>query len=389
MHFVVHYAELGIKGRNRDFFEEKLVSNIRKQLDGLGVRNVRRRTGLIRVETEDAATEEALRRLRTVAGVASVMPCAHLELATGPILQEAVRRFRAKHGTFRVTVRRQDKRFPVTSQDFSAQVGEAILQANPNLKVDLSDPDHVCHIELTDDGAYLADEKLGGVGGLPLGTAGKLVSLLSGGIDSPVASWMLARRGAPLHYVHFHNFPYTNRASIDIVKDLAAVLNRTAIHATMSLINLTPIQEEIAALCNPQYRVILYRRMMFRLAERIAGREGAGGLVTGESLGQVASQTVENLKTIEAVTKLPVLRPLIGMDKEEIVGRARSIGTYELSIRPHADCCSLFMPDRPAIRAMEESVAADEKKLDVDTLIAAALAEEERLDIDAADWQTA
>lgn len=386
MIFIVHYAELGIKGRNRHLFEERLVSNIKTQLKGLGVTEVRRRTGLVRVETGSQHASEVQKRLLSVAGVATVLPCVRLPLEPEAILAEGARAFASKKGRFRVTVRRPDKRFPMTSQDLAAGLGEAILDANPDLTVDLHAPDHVCRVELTEDGAYMAEEKLKGVGGLPSGSGGKLVSLLSGGIDSPVASWMMARRGAKLHYVHFHNFPYTDRASIDIAKDLAAVLNRTAVSATLSLINLTPIQEEIAALCNPQYRVILYRRMMFRLAERIALRERAGGLVTGESLGQVASQTVENLRTIEAVTALPILRPLIGMDKEEIVAQARRIGTFDLSTRPHSDCCSLFMPDRPATKSFEELVAEDEKKLDVEKLIAAALAEEERLVIDGTTW---
>lgn len=386
MIFVVHYAELGIKGRNRFTFEEKLVSNIKTQLKGLHVIEVRRRTGLVRVEVGFAQAAEVQKRLLSVAGVATVMPCVKLPLEKDAILAEGARAFSTKKGTFRTTVRRPDKRFPITSQDFSAMLGEAILDANPDLKVDLNDPDHTCWVELTEDGAYLAEEKLKGAGGLPAGSGGKLVSLLSGGIDSPVASWMMARRGAKMHYVHFHNFPYTDRASIDIVKDLAAVLNRTSITATMSLINLTPIQEEIAALCDARYRVILYRRMMFRIAERIALREDAGGLVTGESLGQVASQTVENLRTIEAVTKLPILRPLIGMDKEEIVVRARAIGTFALSTRPHSDCCSLFLPDRPATKTVEDYVAEDEKKLDIEKLLAAALAEEERVDIDSVAW---
>ena len=386
MVFVIHYAELGIKGRNRSVFEERLVSNIKTQLKGLGVIEVRRRTGLVRVEVGFAQAPEVQERLRSVAGIATIMPCVRLPLEKDAILAEAARVFSSKKGTFRVTVRRPDKRFPITSQDFSARLGEAILDANPGLKVDLHAPDHTCWVELTEDGAYLAEEKLKGVGGLPAGSGGKLVSLLSGGIDSPVASWMMARRGAALHYVHFHNFPYTDRASIDIAKDLAAALNRTAISATLSLINLTPIQEEIAALCDARYRVLLYRRFMFRLAERIALREGAGGLVTGESLGQVASQTVQNLRVIEAVTRLPVLRPLIGMDKEEIVERARAIGTYALSTRPHADCCSLFLPEHPATRALEAAVAEDEKKLDVEKLMEAALKEEERLEIKDAAW---
>ncbi len=386
MTFIVHYAELGIKGRNRDFFEEKLVFNIKTQLKGLSVKSVMRRTGLIRVEAGEADPNEVLKRLKMIAGVATVFPATRVPLDVDAILKEAASRFVSKTGSFRVTARRPNKNFLTTSQELSAKAGEAILNANPNLRVDLHAPEHVCWIEVTDDGAYLSDEKSKGAGGLPLGTGGKLVSLLSGGIDSPVASWMMARRGAPLHYVHFHNFPYTDRASIDIVKELAKVLNRTAISAKLSLINLTPIQEEIAAVCHPQYRVILYRRMMFRIAERLALREKAGGLVTGESLGQVASQTVENLRTIEAVTRLPVLRPLIGMDKEEIMERAKKIGTYALSILPHSDCCSLFMPPHPATKSIETLVAEDEKNLDVETLIANALKEEERIEIKDATW---
>jgi thiamine biosynthesis protein ThiI len=383
---VIHYAELGIKGRNRALFETRLVSNIREQLKGLAATKVRRRTGLIRLEVAEADAAEATRRLLAVAGVATVLPCTRLEAEVDMIVAEAVSRFKEKKGTFRVTARRPYKQFPMTSQELAGTVGEAILKANPDLKVKLDDADHTCWIELTDDGAYVASEKLRGAGGLPAGSSGKLVSLLSGGIDSPVASWMMLKRGAPLHFVHFHNFPYTDRASIDIAKDLIAVLNRTGIKASLSLVNLTPIQEEIAAVCNPQYRVIHYRRFMFRIAERIALREKAGGLVTGESLGQVASQTVQNMRTIEAVTKLPVLRPLVGMDKDEITERARRIGTFTLSTRPHADCCSLFMPENPATKAFEDLVAEDEKKLDVEKWVEAVMKEEERLDIDAVSW---
>ncbi len=386
MTFIVHYAELGIKGRNREYFEERLVSNIKTQLKGLSVKNVLRRTGLIRVEAEDAQAEAVLQRLKMIAGIATISSGTHVGLDVQEIIREAAACFASKTGTFRVTARRPNKRFLTTSQELSALAGEAILLANPKVQVDLHNPDHVCWIEVTDDGAFVSNEKIKGAGGLPLGTSGKLISLLSGGIDSPVASWMMARRGAPLHYVHFHNFPYTDRASIDIVKDLAKVLNRTGMRAFLSLINLTPIQEEIAAVCNPQYRIILYRRMMFRIAERLAERENASGLVTGESLGQVASQTVENMRTIEAVTTLPVLRPLIGMDKEEIMDRARKIGTYELSILPHSDCCSLFMPPHPATKSRELLVAEDEKKLDIENLIAKALAEEELIDIREVTW---
>lgn len=394
MIFVIHYAELGIKGRNRTLFESRLVSNIREQLKGLGVKGLRRRTGLIRLEADDASAPEITRRLLNVAGVANVLPCARVAPDVDVVVAEAVSRFKTQKGTFRVTARRPDKRFPMSSQELAGLVGEAILKENPDLTVKMKDADHTCWIELTDDGAYVAHEKLKGIGGLPLGSGGKLVSLLSGGIDSPVASWMMLKRGSPIHFVHFHNFPYTDRASIDIVKDMIAVLNRTGIKATLSMINLTPVQEEIAAVCNPQFRVIHYRRFMFRIAERIAHREKAGGLVTGESLGQVASQTVQNMRTVEAVTKLPVFRPLIGMDKDEITERARKIGTFEISTRPHSDCCSLFMPEHPSTRAFEEVVAEDEKKLDpgsepgagVAKWIETVMKEEERIDIDAVNW---
>ena len=394
MIFVVHYAELGIKGRNRTVFESRLVSNIREQLKGLDAAKIRRRTGLIRLECPDAAAPEVTKRLLNVAGLATILPCARVESNVETIVAEAVSRFKDKTGTFRVTARRPDKNFPMTSQDLAAKVGEAILDVNPNLIVQMKGANHTCWIELTDDGTYVASDKLRGIGGLPVGSGGKLVSLISGGIDSPVASWMMLKRGAPIHYVHFHNFPYTDRASIDIVKDMIAVLNRTGIKATLSMINLTPIQEEIAAVCNPQFRVIHYRRFMFRIAERIALREKAGGLVTGESLGQVASQTVQNMRTIEAVTKLPVLRPLIGLDKDEITERARKIGTFEISTRPHSDCCSLFMPDHPSTKALESFIDEDEKKLDpgsepgagVEKWMETVMKDEERIDIDAVNW---
>lgn len=386
MIYVVHYAELGIKGRNRTVFESRLVSNIREQLKDLGVTKVRRRTGLIRLEAEDSVASEVTRRLLSVAGLATIMPCVRVESNMESIIAEAVSRFKDKLGTFRVTARRPDKNFPMTSQDLAAKVGEAILGANPKLTVKLKEADHTCWIELTDDGVYVASEKLKGIGGLPLGSGGKLVSMISGGIDSPVASWMMLKRGAPIHYVHFHNFPYTDRASMDIVKDMIAVLNRTGIKATISMINLTPIQEEIAAVCNPQFRVIHYRRFMFRIAERIALREKAGGIVTGESLGQVASQTVQNMRTIEAVVKLPVFRPLIGLDKDEITIRARNIDTYPISIRPHSDCCSLFMPDHPSTRALEVLVDNDEKKLDIEKWIETVMSDEERLEITDVAW---
>lgn len=384
--FVIHYAEIGIKGRNRDNFEKKLISNIRERFRDLPGIKVSRRHGSLVVGEGPNPAEVVAARLKWISGIEYFQPAVRVAAEPQVILDAAVAEMKGLAGTFRVTARRGDKRFPWTSQLLASEAGAAILKDNPQLKVDLHKPEHVLWIDVGMDGAYLSRSKVRGAGGLPVGSGGKLVSLLSGGIDSPVASWMMLRRGAPLHFVSFHNFPYTDRASIDVVQDLVKVLNRNAGQSTLSLINLTPIQQEIAAVCQPRYRILLYRRMMFRIAERIATREGAQGLVTGESFGQVASQTLENMATVNAVVKMPVLRPLVGNDKQEIIDRAEAIGTYEYSIRPHGDCCSLFLPENPAIRSKERLVAEDEAKLDVEKLIAEALAKEERIEIKEIKW---
>ncbi len=379
--FLIHYGEIGIKGNNRIAFETRLVSNIREQLKGLGVGAVTRKTGLITVDLGEADGAEVRRRLEWVPGIEYFYDAARTDATLPAIVAKALEDFKDADGSFRVTVKRSDKSFPGTSQEASAKIGEAILNANPKLKVDLQAPGRVCWVEITQGFAYVATEKIKGIGGLPVGSSSRLVSLLSGGIDSPVASWMMLKRGASLRYVSFHNFPYTDRRSIDIVTDLVGVLNRSGIKSEISFINLTSVQEEIVAKCEPRHRVVLYRRMMFRIAERIARRVGAKGFVTGESLGQVASQTIENISVVEAVTKMPILRPLIGMDKEEIIVKAKTIGTYELSIQPHSDCCSLFVPDNPVTKAKEELILADEAKLDVEKLIDDALKAEERIEI--------
>lgn len=383
--FLIHYGEIGVKRNNRISFERRLVSNIQAQLKDLGVK-VTRRTGLVTVEPGQADRAEARKRLPWVPGIEYFYDAAQVGPTLEDIAATAIAAFKDAAGTFRVTVKRADKSFPGTSQEAAAKIGEAILNANPKLKVDLHRPDRTCWVEIAEGRAYVAAEKIKSVGGLPVGSSGKLVSMLSGGIDSPVASWMMLKRGAPLHYVSFHNFPYTDRRSIDIVTDIIRVLNRSGLKGEVSFINLTPVQEEIVAKCEPRHRVILYRRMMFRIAERIARRVGAMGFVTGESLGQVASQTVENIAAVEAVTKLPILRPLIGMDKTEIIAEARRIGTYEMSIQPHSDCCSLFVPDHPVTKAKEELILADEAKLAVEALVEGALKEEERIDIGDVSW---
>lgn len=380
--FVIHYAEIGIKGGNREHFERRLVSNIKAHLKVAGLdAKTRRRQGSVTVELGTADAEAVRTILSHVGGIEYFSQVVPVEMTMEAISAAAVKALAGESGTFRVTAKRAEKRFPMTSQEVAAKAGEAILDANKNLRVDLKHPDHTVRVEISPDGTYVSKKKEKGIGGLPYGTSGKLVSLLSGGIDSPVASWMIARRGSPLHYVSFHNFPYTDRSSIDIVKDLVAVLNRNARHSYLSLINLTPVQQEIVAQCDPKFRVLLYRRMMFRIAERIAIREHAKGFVTGESLGQVASQTVENMAAVGVVTQMPILRPCIGMDKNEIIDLAKKIGTFELSIKPHSDCCSLFVPENPATKSTARMLEAEEAKLDVKKLVEEALAKEERVEI--------
>jgi thiamine biosynthesis protein ThiI len=384
--FVIHYGEIGIKGHNRDRFEQKLLSNIQSRLRDLGGIKVSQRHGSLLVDNGSVPGDEVRNRLKWISGIEYYNECVKVPSEPQAILNVSVDEMKGLSGTFRVTARRADKRFPWTSQLLAAEAGEAVLKSNSNLTVDLHKPEHTLWVEVGMDGAYVSRRKERGIGGLPVGSGSKLLSLISGGIDSPVASWMMLKRGAPLHYVSFHNFPYTDRASIDVVKDIVTHLNRNAGKASLSLINLTPIQQEIAAVCEPRYRVLLYRRMMFRIAERLAEREGCFGYVTGESLGQVASQTIENIATVNAVATRPILRPLIGHDKQEIVDIAIKIGTYELSIRPHGDCCSLFLPENPATRSQEKLVAADEAKLDIEKLITEALAKEEVSELSEIKW---
>jgi len=378
-HFLVHYSEIGLKGKNRPQFEKRLVLNIERHLKDLGAVTVKRATGAIILDAGDTDMAQVAERLKKISGIAYFFTALKVEKNIDAMMNAGAKSFEEKAGRFRVTAKRSDKSFKMTSDEIAREVGGAILRANGNVSVDLHTPEHVCFIEVTSDGAYVASEKTQAVGGLPVGSGGKLVSMISGGIDSPVASAMLLKRGAPLHFVHFHNYPYTDKRSIEIVKDIIARLNANAFESTVSFVNLTPIQEEVVANCDEKMRVVLYRRMMFRIAERIALREGAGGIVTGESLGQVASQTVENMRTIEAVTTLPIMRPLIGMDKEEIVTIAKRFGTYEDSIQPHSDCCSLFIPKHPATRTTPNGAEINETKLDVEKLIEQALEKEERV----------
>ena len=368
---LIAYGELFLKSEPvRRRFEKKLLENIRYWLRKNGIEfKVQRKRGRIFIETKQF--KKACEILRKIFGIVWVAPCYHLKTSNLKEIQEFCRKnyknWIKKNESFAVRARRVGKH-DYTSQDLAEVVGKVI-----DRKVNLSNPDKEIFVEVRDDDCYIYLETLKGYGGLPLGTSGKVVSLISGGIDSPVSSWLMMKKGCEVTLLHFHSFPLVSKASIEKVKELAKILSEYQRIIKLYLVPFHKIQLEIKTKIPAKYRILLYRRFMFRIAERIAEKEKAKALVTGESLAQVSSQTLPNLAVIEEVTKLPVLRPLIGMDKVEIVDLAKEIGTYEISIKPQEDCCSLFVPKHPATKARVEVVKELEKKLKVKKLVNDAL----------------
>jgi thiamine biosynthesis protein ThiI len=281
--------------------------------------------------------------------------------------------------SFRITVQRSDKRYPSTSLEMERSLG-ADVKAASGARVDLTNPEKTFQVEITPKGAYLHTERINGAGGLPVGVSGRVVCLLSGGIDSPVAAWRTLSRGCQVSFVHFQSFPYLDASSRDKAITLTQSLTRWQYKSRLQVVSFGDIQHQIVAACPAPLRVVLYRRFMVRIAQAIAERERAEALVTGESLGQVASQTLSNMATIDQATTLPILRPLVGLDKESIINEARAIETYETSIEPDQDCCTLFVPRNPATHSTVEQLVAAEEALDVDALVAEGLKSVERLD---------
>jgi thiamine biosynthesis protein ThiI len=372
---VCHYHEISLKGNNRGFFESRLQQNIEQALTGLSYRSVARLSSRLLVELHpDSPVEEIEPRLRKVFGLVSCSPAwvsgVDLE-ALKANLWELVRE--REFQTFRISARRSDKAYPLNSQQLNEALG-AFLVEKTGRKVRLEGPDLTCHLELVRRHAYLYFEKLPAVGGLPVGSAGRVAVLLSGGIDSPIAAYKVMKRGCRALFVHFHSFPHTSLESQDKVRQLVNLLNQHQYGSDLYLVPFAEAQRQVVALCPPEVRVILYRRLMLRLAERIAVRSRALALVTGDSIGQVASQTLENLHVIGAVAQLPVLRPLIGEDKEEIIQMARRLGTFEISTGPDVDCCSLFVPRHPETRAKLQNIERVEQSLDLEAIQQDALA---------------
>ena len=384
---LIKQGEIVLKGLNKRYFEQKLLQNVKRRLAPLGAFQVSCTQSTIYVEPEDDASDldAVVEAMTKVFGAASVVRAAHCEKTPEAMAAKAIEYMREamlSAESFKVETKRSDKAFPMTSIQVSQYVGGELAEAYPGTRVDVHDPALTVHVEVRETSAYVHGAPLPGAGGLPVGTGGTAVTLLSGGIDSPVSTWMIAKRGVHMIPVHFFSFPYTSELAKQKVLDLAKVLTAYCGRMTVEVVPFTHIQTEIRDKCPEEYFTLIMRRFMMRIAQGVADRNGAKALVTGENLGQVASQTMEALGCTEAVTRLPVLRPLIGFDKEEIVRLSRKIGTFELSTLPYEDCCTVFTPRHPRTKPRVEAVEEAEAVLDIDALVREALDNIERIRIE-------
>lgn len=374
-------GEIFLKGLNKHYFEERLVANVKRRLKPIGHFRVTYLQSALYIEAADDAADldAAYDAVRKVFGIATITRAAACEKDKDAItalaktyLHDAMTAARS----FKVETKRSDKRFPMTSIELSQYVGGELAEAFPNTVVDVHDPELTVRLEVREQAAYVHAQAVGAAGGMPVGCNGAAVTMLSGGIDSPVSSYMIAKRGVRLIPVHFFSFPYTSELAKEKVISLAKELTAYTGRMTLQIVPFTHIQEEIRRACPEEYFTLIMRRFMMRIAEAIARKANAGALVTGESLGQVASQTMLALGVTEDVTSLPVLRPLIGMDKVEIIRMSREIGVFDTSILPYEDCCTVFTPRHPATRPRLEDVRQAEAALDVESLVQKALADE-------------
>lgn len=372
--FLLRYQELALKGKNRPWFQRHLIRHLHRALAGLGVREIRVPMGRLEVVLgSDASMAEVRERLKHVFGLANYSVTTRvapdMEALVSGILRDLPRE---APSSFRVRVRRADKQFPLRTPDIEREMGRRIVEAR-GWPVNLSDPALTIGVEIVPGEAYYYFGKEPGAGGLPTGTGGRVVALLSGGIDSPVAAWRMMRRGCKATLVHFHSAPFLSRASQDKARELARVLARYQLSAKLHLVPIGEIQRQITLSVPGALRVILYRRLMLRIAERIALRSSAHALVTGDVLGQVASQTIENMAVTGAAIGMPIFRPLIGMDKDEIIAEAERLGTYSISIVPDEDCCTLFTPRHPVTRARHGEIEDAERGLPMEEFVDTAL----------------
>ena len=381
---LVKLGELVLKGLNRRRFEQKLQSNIRRRLEKIGNFKVYCLQSTIYVEGKDetADMDAAMEVLGKIFGIVSIVRAAACEKDKDAIVERAkeyLREDMLNAKSFKVESKRSDKAFPMTSIQLSQYVGGELAEAFPDTAVDVHNPELTVHIEVRDLAAYVHAAPVPGAGGMPVGSNGVALTLLSGGIDSPVSTYMIAKRGVRLIPVHFFSFPYTSQQALDKVVELAQELTDYCGRMTIEVVPFTHIQEEMRDKVPEEYFTLVMRRFMMRIATRIAEANGASAIVTGENLGQVASQTMEAMASTQAVTNLPVLQPLIGMDKEEIITIARKIGTFDTSILPYEDCCTVFTPRHPRTHPKLSEVEAAERELDIEGLVEEALAGIERI----------
>jgi thiamine biosynthesis protein ThiI len=367
---IVHYQEIALKGQNRPWFIARLVRNLRDATRDLDVRDVRALMGRIEVVLGDNASYDVVRdRLSRVFGIGNFSRAGRAPLDVDAMAAEILKDLGPENPpTFRVSAKRADKRFPLTSPQIEREVGGRIKEAR-GWTVDLDDPAFTIHVEALTGEAFYSFGREPGPGGLPVGSSARVVCLLSGGIDSPVAAWRMMRRGCRVVFVHFHSYPILSRASQEKALQLARMLTAFQFRTKLYLVPFGEIQQRVVLAVAPPLRVVVYRRLMMRIAEQIARANRARALVTGEVVGQVASQTLENMATIGRVVSLPVLRPLVGMDKEELIAAAQRLGTFPISIVPDQDCCTLFTPRHPATKARPEDVERAEAELPIDEMV--------------------
>ena len=385
--YIVRCGEVALKGMNKPYFERVLLERVCRALEVYEDAEAKWIDGLMFVRVPEKYSEdEVIASCVRVFGVASVSPAVEapkdineIGRIAGEYMLKVIDEEDIK--TFKVKGKRADKSFAVESPEIARQVGGMVLKACKVLSVDVHRPDCVLTVDVRREAAYIFRDKVKGFGGLPLGTNGKGMILMSGGIDSPVAAFMMAKRGMSIEAVHFHSYPYTSQRAQRKVEDLVRVLAGYMGTVKMPVINLLPIQEEIVKNCPEDETTLLVRRFMMRIAEQVAVKNGAMMLITGEDLGQVASQTAEALVVTDSVVTMPVMRPLIAMDKVDIMDKAREIGTYDISIQPYEDCCTVFLPKHPVTKPKPERIEKSESALDVDTLVANAVASEEIIEI--------
>ena len=367
---LIRYHEIALKKGNRAYFTELLKRNILASVKDLGAKEIRSLPARLVLTFRNEIDSDTLsKRISSVFGIANFSLVQRTERDIDQLRSQILTGLNGAHfSSFRIDTQRGDKSFPLNSPEINRQLGAAVREKT-HARVDLTNPEFTVYVEILPKDTYFGFNKLPGAGGLPVGASGRLLSLISGGFDSPVAAYRMMQRGCRVNFVHFHSAPYQDKTSQDKVRELVKLLTRHQFQSRLYMVPFGEIQRQIVAAVARPLRVVLYRRMMLRITEHIARKEKARALVTGESLGQVASQTLENMTVIQQAVTLPILRPLVGMDKQEIVDQARRIGTFETSSIPDQDCCQLFVPKHPATKARFDEVEADEAKLDINDLV--------------------